>query len=103
MRRKKETALCFESNDDGLPKVVRDYCARYRTISQVLDDNPKYISAVHRDLLELSEGDSQGREGDYTSENIPRALIVQHLEGSPFRDAVIRIGTAPYLQDLLRM
>jgi len=103
MRRKKEAVLCFESNDDGLPKVVRDYRARYRAISQVLDDNPAILSAVHRDILKLSEGDSQGREGDYTSENILRALIVQHIEGLPFRDAVIRIGSDSFLQDFLRM
>ena len=103
MRRKKEAVLSFESRDDGLPKVVRDYRARYRAISQVLDNNPEVLSAVHKDLLELSEGDSSGREGDYTSENILRALIVQHLEGLPFREAVIRIGSEPFLQDFLRM
>ena len=65
MRRKKEAVLSFESNDDGLPKVVRDYRKRYRAISQVLDDNPKILAAVHRDILKLSAGDSQGREGDY--------------------------------------
>ena len=37
MRRKKEAVLCFESKDAGLPKVVRDYRARFRAISQVLD------------------------------------------------------------------
>ena len=78
MRRKKEAVLSFESNDDGLPKVVRDYRDRYRAISQV-------------------------REGDYTSENIFRALIVQHLEGLPFRETVIRIGSDSFLQDFLRM
>src|SRR5664280_2974228 len=88
MRRKKEAVLCFESNDDGLPKVVREYRARFRAISQVLDDNPKILTAVHEDILKLSEGDSQGREGDFTSENILRALIVQDMEGLPFRDAV---------------
>jgi IS5 family transposase len=103
MRRKKEAVLCFESNDDGLPKVVRDYRERYRVISQVLDDNPEILSAVHRDILKLSEGDSQGREADYTSENIFRALIVQHIEGLPFRETVIRIGSDSFLQDFLRM
>jgi IS5 family transposase len=98
-----EAVLSFESSDDGLPKVVRDYRARYRAISQVLDDNPEILSAVHKDLLKLSEGDTDGREGDYTSENILRALIVQHLEGLPFREAVIRIGSDPFLQDFLRM
>src|SRR3990167_222385 len=103
MRRKKESVLCFESNDDGLPKVVRDYRARYRVISQVLDDNPKILAAVHGDILKLSEGNSQGREGDFTSENILRAFIVQDMEGLPFRDAVIRIGGDGFLQDFLRM
>jgi IS5 family transposase len=98
-----EAVLCFESCDDGLPRVVRDYRARYRAISQVLDANGEVLSAVHKDLQELSEGDSTGREGDYTSENILRALIVQHLEGLPFREAVIRIGSEPFLQDFLRM
>ena len=46
MRRKKEAVLRFESRDDGLPKVIRDYRARYRAISQVLDDNPKTLAAV---------------------------------------------------------
>jgi transposase, IS5 family len=103
MRRKMEAVLSFDSSDDGLPKVIRDYRARYRGISQVLDDNAEILSAVHKDLLKLSEGDSSGRKGDYTSENILRALIVQHLEGLPFRDAVIRIGSDPFLQDFLRM
>jgi len=103
MRRKKEAVLCFESRDDGLPKIVRDYRARYRAISQVLDENSRILTAVHKDLLKLSEGDAMGREGDYTSENILRALIVQHCEGLSFRDAVIRIGSEPFLQDFLRM
>ena len=103
MRRKQEAVLCFESNDDGLPKVVRKYRARYRAISQVLDRNAEILTAVHDDLQNLSEGDSQGREGDFTSENILRALIVQDMEGLPFREAVIRIGGDGFLQDFARM
>lgn len=103
MRRKAEAVLSFESSDEGLPRVVRDYRARYRAISQVLDANPEILSAVHKDLARLSQGGSKGRKGDYTSENILRALIVQHLEGLPFRETVIRIGSDPFLQDFLRM
>jgi hypothetical protein len=75
-----------------LPKVIRDYRPRYRTISQVLDKNPAILEAVHQDLKHLSQGGRKGRKGDYTSENSLRALIVQHVEGLPFREAVIRIG-----------
>lgn len=103
MRRKSEAVLSFESSDDGLPKVVRDYRARYRAISQVLDDNSQILAVVHKDLRRLSTGNAKGRGGDYTSENILRALVVQHLEGLAFREAVIRIGSEPFLQDFLRM
>ena len=103
MRQKKEAVLCFASNDDGLPKVVRDYRARYRTISQVLDKNPEILDAVHQYIKHLSQGGRKGRKGDFTSENILRALIVQNREGLPFREAVIRIGGDGFLQDFLRM
>ena len=103
MRRKMEAVLCFESSDDGLPKVVRDYRARYRAICQVLDDNPAILSVVHEDLLKLSAGDTDGR-GPTTPRRISCGpSIVQHLEGLPFREAVIRIGSDPFLQDFLRM
>ena len=103
MRQKKEAVLCFASNDDGLPKVLRDYRARYRTISQVLDKNSEILDAVHQDIKHLSQGGRKGRKGDFTAENILRALIVQDLEGLPFREAVIRIGGDGFLQDFLRM
>jgi IS5 family transposase len=103
MRRKKEAVLCFASNDEGLPKVVRDYRARYRVISQVLDKNSEILDLVHEDLKKLSQGGRKGRKGDFTSENILRALIVQNMEGLPFREAVIRIGSDDFLQGFLRM
>jgi len=103
MRRKKESVLCFASNDEGLPKVIRDYRARYRAISQVLDKNAEILDRVDRDLQKLSQGGRKGRKGDFTSENILRALIVQDMEGLPFREAVIRIGSDPFLQDFARM
>ena len=104
MRRKKEAVLCFDSNDDGLPKVVRDYRARYRTISQVLDENPEILDGGPRGYQEPLAGRlARAGEGDFTSENILRALIVQDMEGLPFREAVIRIGGDGFLQDFLRM
>jgi IS5 family transposase len=103
MRQKKESVLSFASSDEGLPKVVRDYRARYRTISQVLDKNAEILDAVHQELKRLSQGGRKGRKGDFTSENILRALIVQDMEGLPLREAVIRIGGDGFLQDFLRM
>jgi IS5 family transposase len=103
MRQKNEAVLSFESSDGALPKVVRDYRARYRAISQVLDKNPEILEVVHQDLKKLSQGGRKGRKGDFTSENILRALVVQHVEGLPLREVVIRIGSDPFLQDFLRM
>ena len=103
MRQKKEAVLCFASSDEGLPKVIREYRHRYRAISQVLDSNPGILDAVHQDIKHVSQGGRKGRKGDFTSENILRALIVQHTEGLPFREAVIRIGGDGFLQDFLRM
>jgi IS5 family transposase len=103
MRRKQEAVLSFESCDDGLPKVVRDYRKRYRAISQILDANGEILSAIHADIQSISTGGPGGRGGDFTTENILRALIVQQCEGLSFRDAVIRIGGEPFLQDFARM
>jgi len=104
MRREDGAVLCFESSDDGLPRVsfvtiVPDTGPSVKCSTTILRSFPPCIGP-----LKLSEGDATGREGDYTSENLLRALIVQkHLEGLPFRDAVIRIGSEPFLQDFLRM
>jgi hypothetical protein len=61
--------LCFETKNNGLPKVVRDYRARYRVISQVLDKNRESLDLVHQDLKKLSQGDRKRQKGDFTSEN----------------------------------
>ena len=51
-----------------------------------------------------SFGTSAARPGLYKkSENILRALIVQDMEGLPFREAAIRIGGDGFLQDFLRI
>ena len=103
MRLKSVPVLWFESLDDALPKVVQDYRAKYRAISQVLDENPQLVAAVHRDLRKLSQGGARGRTGDYTSENILRALVVMSVEALPLRKAVVRIGDSTFLQEFLRM
>ena len=104
MRQKSEAVLSFDSSDEGLPQVVCDHRERFRKVSQVLDANPEILTLVHKDLVDVEAAkDPRGRKGDYTSENILRALVVQHMEGLPYRDAIIRIGNEPFLQDFLRM
>src|SRR5664280_1276511 len=103
MRQKRESVLSVRWNDKGLPLPVRVYRAKYQAISQVLDRSPEILNRIHDDLRKLSQGGRLGREGDYTSQNILRALVVQSIEGLSFRDVVVRIAESEFLQDFLRM
>jgi IS5 family transposase len=103
MRRKKEAVLTFEWNNDHLPKTVRDYRQKYKAISRILDENLEILNRVHEDLKKLSQGGRDGREGDFTSETILRALVVHAIEGLSLRETVIRIAESDFLQDFLRI
>jgi IS5 family transposase len=102
MRRKKEAVLPFEWNNDHLPKVVREDREKYKRISRRLDETPEILDRVHGDLKRLSQGGRGGREGDFTSETILRALVVHEIEGGSLRETVIRIAESDFLQDFLR-
>jgi IS5 family transposase len=102
MRRKREAVLPFASNDDALPKTVREYREKYKGISRLLDERPEILNRVHEDLKRLSDGGRRGRSGDFTSETILRALIVHAVEGGSLRDTVTLIANSEFLQDFLR-
>ena len=82
MRRKAEAVLGFESSDRGMPKIVRQHRDKYRRISQVLDRHPEVLDAAAADLAVLSAPGNKGREGDFTAENLLRALIVMSRRGA---------------------
>jgi IS5 family transposase len=67
-----------------------------------LDETPEILDRVHGDLKRLSQGGRRGREGDFTSETILRALVVHEIEGGSLRETVIRIAESDFLQDFLR-
>ena len=102
MRRKREAVLLFEWNNDHLPKVVREDREKYKRISRLLDENPRILDLVHADLRSLSLGGRRGREADFTSETILRALVVHAIEGRSLRETVILIAGSDFLQDFLR-
>jgi IS5 family transposase len=102
MRRKREAVLPFEWNNDHLPKTVRQDREKYKGISRLLDENPEILDRVHEDLKKLSQGGQGGREADFTSETILRALVVHALEGLSLRDTVTLIGNSDFFQDFLR-
>jgi IS5 family transposase len=112
MRRKKEAVLAFEFNNDDLPKIVREHRAKYKRISQILDENSQILDLVHEDLKKLAEKNEKQREGkkmggkgrfgDFTSETILRTLVVHAIGGDSLRETVIRIAESDFLQDFLR-
>ncbi|MFH0939650.1 MAG: hypothetical protein V1899_10285 [Planctomycetota bacterium] len=57
------------------------------------------LNAIHKDFLKLSEDNSEGktRKGDYTSENLLRALVIFIINGEDFRDTACRIAESPFL------
>lgn len=102
MRQKRELVLSFAGHDDELPKTVREHRARYKGISAALDLMPEILDLVHRDLSALTEGGRQGRQADFTSETILRALLVMTLQGLSYRETVVRIADSEFLQDFIR-
>jgi transposase, IS5 family len=102
MRRIREAVLRFAWNNEDLPKTVRQWREQYKRVSRILDDHPQLLELAHRDLKRLSCGGRQGREGDFTSETILRALVVHAIEGSSLRETVVRIAESEFLQDFLR-
>jgi IS5 family transposase len=103
MRRIREAVLPFTgNNDDRVLKTVREYREKYKGISRILDDHPEILDLAHEDLKRLSSGGRKGREADFTSETILRALVVHGIEGLSLRDTVVRIAESEFLQDFLR-
>src|SRR5512137_2041923 len=102
MRRIREAVLPMAASDEHLPKTVREYRAKYKGVSRILDHHSEIVEAVHVDLKKLSGGKGKGRSGDFTSETILRALVVHAIEGLSLRDTVLRIADSDFLQDFLR-
>jgi len=78
---------------------VNEYRAKYKLISQLLDDNPGLVSLVHRDLARMLSQSKYGRKSDYSSESILRSLIVMFVEQDSYRDVVIRIENSEFLRN----
>ncbi len=106
MRLKAEAILEFGLDDDQqLNKIVREYRQEYKLIGEILDQQPKILELVHRDLAALSKTTSsrRGRKADFTSENLFRAILVMQREGLDYREASIRIAESETLQNFCRL
>lgn len=102
MRQMREPILPLAGGDEHLPKTVREYRAKYKGLSQILDAHPEVLELVHADVKRLSQGGRTGRSADFTSETILRAMVVHAIEGLSLRETVVRIADSEFLQDFLR-
>ena len=69
----------------------------------MLDENPAILDLVHRDLKGATSSNPRGRKGDYTTENILRALVVHCTEGLSLRRTIVRIAHSEFLCEFLRL
>jgi len=87
-------------------KITNKYYARYEAVSTVLDQAPKLLDLLHRDLektLEYVNRTNRGRRPEYTTDNVLRVLICQVLEGASFREIVVRIDDSNFLRRFTRI
>ena len=93
----------WQSEDDPLPNIVKNYHDHYNRIDQLLHDMNDVLKLVHHDLQELSQAVKQEREADFTSENLFRAIILMYCEGWTFHDAAINIALSTFFQNFCRL
>ena len=98
MRTKSTNQKYFDFSGKSRLKVVNEYRAKYKLISQLLDDNPQLVSLVHQDLAKMLSQSKRGRKSQYTSEQILRSLLVMFIEQDSYRQVVIRIENSEFLQ-----
>ena len=98
MRLKLTNQQYFDFTQRSRIKVVKAYRAKYKLISQLLDDNPKLVSRVHQDWAKMLSQSKRDRKSKYTSEQILRSLLVMFIERDSYRDVVIRIKNSEFLQ-----
>jgi IS5 family transposase len=98
MRTKSTNQQYFDFSGKSRLKIVNEYRAKYKLISQLLDDNPELVSLVHQDLAKMLSKSKRGRKSEYTSEQILRSLLVMFLEQDSYRQVVVRIENSEFLQ-----
>lgn len=106
MRKKRDTQGWLEFQPSSL-QLTNDYFARYEGISETLDETPKLLQLVHRDLelaLDLENREAERRGGFvYTSEMVLRLCLCQVIEGASLREIVVRVDDSHCLRRFTRI
>ena len=106
MRPKINTQTEFDFQPSNL-QITNDYYAKYQAISDLLDENPGIVDAVHCDLApaleEMVVQDKRGAEYKFTSDTILRIVLCQIIEGCSLREVTIRIDDSNFLRRFVRI
>ena len=106
MREKKVLQPELDFHPSNL-KVTNEYYRKYEKISRTLDENPKIINLVHKDiggiLSSVKLRDRGGRPFKYATDTVIRILLCQSIENLPLRNIVIRIDDSHYLRRFVRI
>jgi len=101
MRLKTSTQMYLELAFPSSRKIVEEHRAQYRSINDILRNNPQVLDLAHGDFCTYLSESKEGRDSGYTSEELLRALVVMFIEQDSFRDAVIRIADSEFLRTFL--
>ena len=106
MRPKINTQSEFDLHPSNL-KITNDYFAKYLAISDLLDDNPGIVDAVHHDLelalKDVTIQDKRGAQYKFTSDTILRIALCQIIEGCSLRQIIVRIDDSHFLRRFVRI
>lgn len=84
-------------------KIVRDYVNKYKRIDAILQENPAILDLVHADFEKWLSNSKKGRDGDYTTDQIFRAVLIMFFEQWSYRQAVVQIDSNMVLQNFVRL
>lgn len=88
-------------------KLTNQYYAKYGSVSNILDENPAMVDAVHGDLKKpLKYATVKGKDGrphKFTSDQVVRILLCQTIEGASLREIIIRIDDSNFLRRFVRI
>ena len=106
MRRKINCQAELDFRPSNL-SITNEYYEKYQAVSTLLDENPKVIDLVHKDIKDALESetsdDGHGGTFKYTSDTTLRILMCQIIEGLSLRETVIRIDDSHYLRRFVRV
>jgi IS5 family transposase len=103
MRIKSIQQQYFDFSFESTLKIVNEYREKYNLLSQRLNENPQLVSLVHHDLAKMLSQSDEGRESEYSSEQILRCLVVQFVEQQSYRDIVVLIENSEFLRNFARL